>query len=84
MITLSYPIYTKLFWKIRLVYGLKAMEKELEEKLDLEAIIQFWFILLHLGTLQKSVMIIKPISFVVSLILEKLLTQCVGLTIGIV
>jgi hypothetical protein len=56
------------------------MEKELEASLGLEATIPLRTTLLPLGSLHKSVIMIKPISFVVSLILEKLLTLCLGLT----
>jgi hypothetical protein len=49
----------------------------------LEVIIQLWTTLSHLGSLQRSVATIKPISFVVSLTLGKLLTLCLGLTFGI-
>jgi hypothetical protein len=42
-----------------------------------------WTKLLHLGSLQRSVTIIKLVSFVVTLTLEKILTQCQGQTFGI-
>ena len=73
----------EVFWKGRPVHGYKSMEKELEARLGLEATIPLWTTLLHLGPLQRSVVMIKPISIVVSLILEKLLTLCPGLTSGI-
>jgi len=72
-----------LFWKRRLVHGWKEMEKEIKVRLGLEATIQLWTTLLHLGSLQRSVVMIKLISFIFSLILENLLTLCPGLTFKI-
>jgi hypothetical protein len=43
-------------------------KKELKAKLALEDISQLWTIFLFLGSLQSSFQIIKPISFVVSLV----------------
>jgi hypothetical protein len=47
----------------------KPWKKELKAKLDLGVIIQLWTTLLHLGSLWRSVTIIKPISYVASLTL---------------
>jgi hypothetical protein len=73
----------ELFWKRRSVYGSKTMVKELKEVLNLGAIIQLWTTLLHLGSLWRSVTIIKPISYVVSLNLGNISTQFPRLTFGI-
>jgi len=53
----------ELFWRRRLEYGEKSMEKEITVRLGLEAIIQIWTTLLCLGSLWRIVTIIKPISF---------------------
>jgi len=50
------------------------MEKEIKAKPGLGDIIQIWTTLLHLGSLQRSVAIITPISYVFSLTLENILT----------
>jgi hypothetical protein len=71
------PILAKMYIIVlqrRSNYALNPMEKEPKAKMDLKDITQLWTILLHLGSLQRSVAIIKPISFVVSLILENILT----------
>jgi hypothetical protein len=54
----------------------KPQKKELKARLDLGAIILMQTTFLCLGTLQGHVIIIKPISFVVTLTLENILTQC--------
>jgi hypothetical protein len=59
------------------------MEKELEARLGLEANIPLWTNLLHLLSLLRSVLMIKLISFVVSLILENILKLWERLTYGI-
>jgi hypothetical protein len=80
------PLLAKLYgiiWEKRLAYDQKDMEKELKAKPYLEAIIQLWTIFLRLGSLWRSVAIIKPIFCVVSLTLENILTRCPRLIFGI-
>jgi hypothetical protein len=59
------------------------MEKKIEAKMGLKDTIPLWTTLLHLGSLQRSVVMIKPISFVISLVLENLLTLFPRLTYDI-
>jgi hypothetical protein len=80
------PILAKLYGSIlekKISIWLESHGKRAKGQPVLEVIIQPWTTLSHLGSLQRSVTTIKPISFVVSLTLGNILTLFLGPTFGI-